>query len=69
MTPGKVFEAKIALFPVAARIQRGHALRIAIAGGDADTFRRYSGGKAEAFTIHRGGAQASAAEIPLRPWS
>jgi predicted acyl esterase len=68
VTPGQVFEANIALFPVAARIRKGHALRVAIAGADADTFRRYSAGSADAFTIHRGGARASAVNIPLRPW-
>lgn len=69
VTPGKPFEARIALFPVAALIRQGHSLRIAIAGADADTFRRYSEGKPDFFTIHHGPNQVSAVDIPLRPWN
>ena len=68
VTPGVAFEARIGLFPVAALIRKGHALRISIAGADAGTFRRYSEGKPDTFTVYRGGAQASAVDIPLRPW-
>lgn len=68
VVPGETFEVSIALFPVAARIRKGHAVRIAIAGADAGTFRRYSDGKPDAFTILRGGDNASAVTLPLRVW-
>jgi putative CocE/NonD family hydrolase len=68
VTPGKVFEARIALFPVAALIRQGHAVRIAIAGADADTFRRYSQGRPDVFTLYRSRARPSAVNLPLRPW-
>ena len=68
MVPGKVFEARIALFPVAALIKQGHALRISIAGADASVFRRYSEGKADVFTVYHTTARPSAAHLPLRPW-
>ncbi len=68
VTPGQAFEARIALFPVAALIRKGHAVRIAIAGADADTFRRYSQGKADIFTLYRDGHGKSALNLPLRPW-
>lgn len=66
--PGQVFEVQIGLFPVAALIRKGHAVRVAIAGADAGTFRRYSEGKPDVFTIHRGGARPSAVDLPLRAW-
>lgn len=69
VTPGEVMELEFALFPVAARIEAGHSLRVAIAGTDASYFRRYSEGEAEVFDIHRGGAQASAITVPMRPWT
>ncbi len=68
LVPGERFEVDIALFPVAARIRRGHAIRIAIAGADAGTFRRYSEGKPDTFTILHGGDSASAVILPLRVW-
>ena len=57
------------LFPVAALIQKGHALRLAIAGADKDTFRRYSDGKPDRWTVMRSAAQPSGAIFPMRPWA
>lgn len=68
VVPGKVFEARIALFPVAALIKQGHALRISIAGADASVFRRYSEGKPDVFTVYHTAARPSVAHLPLRPW-
>jgi putative CocE/NonD family hydrolase len=68
VTPGKPFEVRIAFFPVAALVRRGHAIRVAIAGADAGTFRRYSEGKPDVFTIFHGGADGSALYLPLKPW-
>ena len=67
--PGQMMTLRFALLPTAALIKQGHRLRVAIAGGDADTFHRYSQGKAETFTVAYGGAQASHIEITTRPWS
>jgi hypothetical protein len=66
--PGKIMRVRFALFPVAARIEAGHRLRIAIAGTDTAYFRRYSDGEAEVFTIRRGGDEASGVTVPMRPW-
>jgi len=68
VAPGQVFEADVALFPVAALIRRGHAVRIAIAGADADTFRRYSTGRPDTFTIYHAPLRPSTADLPLRSW-
>jgi hypothetical protein len=68
VTPGEVMQLRFALFPTAARIQRGHRLRLAIAGADAAVFRRYSEGGDDVFTIRHGGATASSITIEMRPW-
>lgn len=68
VVPGEVMEIRFALFPTAALIRSGHRLRIAIAGADADTFRRHSDGEPEVFTIHSGGRRVSGVELWMRPW-
>lgn len=68
VVPGQRFDIKIPLFPVAALIRKGHSVRIAIAGADADTFRRYSEGKPDVFTVSYGAGAPSAIHLPLRPW-
>jgi putative CocE/NonD family hydrolase len=68
ITPAEPFEARIGLFPVAALVRKGHAIRVAIAGADAGAFRRYSEGEPDTYTIYRGASRASAVDLPLRPW-
>lgn len=69
VVPGRVMRLNFALNPVAALVARGHRLRIAIAGADANVFRRYPGEGGSAFTIQTGGAYASRVDIPMRPWA
>jgi hypothetical protein len=68
VVPGERMAVEFALFPVAARIEAGHRLRVAIAGADASYFRRYSNGEDEVFEIARGGEAASRISVPMRPW-
>lgn len=68
VTPGEAMTLSFALMPTAALIRRGHHLRVAIAGADADTFHRYPEVGGETFLIHRGGSRASSVDVPLRPW-
>ncbi len=68
VVPGKAMRLRFALFPTAALIKRGHRLRLAIGGADADTFWHYSQGKADVFNLNRGGRDASRIEITVRPW-
>ncbi|MHA1996456.1 MAG: hypothetical protein ACW97Z_18140 [Candidatus Hodarchaeales archaeon] len=56
------------MFPIAAKIKRGHRLRVAIAGADGKQFRRYSQGQSESFIVYWGGSTASGITIPLRSW-
>jgi len=66
--PGEVMEVKFALLPTAALIRKGHRLRLAIAGHDADTFRRYPAAGPASFDIHYGARTPSAIDVPMRKW-
>ena len=68
MRPDRVEQVRFSLFPLAARIKKGHRLRVAIGGADGDRFRRYSHGQPESFQIHTGGANPSGIAVPLGPW-
>jgi hypothetical protein len=68
MDPGEFARAEFALFPVAARIARGHRLRLALAGADADTFLRYPHGEPEEFLVRTGGTDPGGLTVPMRPW-
>lgn len=66
--PGQLMRLRFALNPTAALVREGHRLRIAIAGADANVFRRYPADGELAFSIQLGGAQASRIAAPMRPW-
>lgn len=68
VVPGEAFTVKFKLYSTAALIKKGHRIRLAIAGGDADTFHRLSNGQPEQFDIYRGGNEPSVVYVPLRPW-
>lgn len=65
VTPGERMQVRFALFPTAARIERGHRLRIAIAGADASTFTFCPRDGRERLVVHLG-AEGSRVEVPLR---
>lgn len=66
VTPGERMQVRFALFPTAARIERDHRLRIAIAGADASWFTVYPREGRERWVVHLG-AEGSRVEVPLRP--
>jgi putative CocE/NonD family hydrolase len=68
VTHGESMRVHFALSPVAALIRRGHSLRLAIGGADANVFRRYSEGGADTFSFGLGGSHASSIVVPLRRW-
>lgn len=68
VVPGEMMRIEFALNPTAALIRKGHRLRIAIAGADADVFRRYPEQGPERFRVSLGADAASAITVPLRPW-
>ncbi len=65
--PGEAMQMRIALNPVAALIREGHRLRIAIAGADANVFRRYPA-EGELVLEIVFGRDDSLVDVPLRPW-
>jgi hypothetical protein len=69
MVPGEAAEVSFPTFPVAALVQKGHRLRISLAGADRSVFRRYSGGADESWLVERTAARPSALSVGLRPWS
>lgn len=67
--PNEVMNLRFALQPTAALVRQGHRVRIAIAGADANVFRRYPAEGALEFAIRLGGRESSRVELPMRPWS
>ena len=63
MTPGASEDVTIAISPIAALIRKGHRLRIAIAGADADNLERIPAHGDETLTIARG--EDSYVEVPV----
>lgn len=69
VSSGERIRVEFALGSLAARIARGHRLRIAVAAADAHMFRSYSNGGPERFDIFYGGKCGSTVTLPLRAWS
>jgi putative CocE/NonD family hydrolase len=67
LVPGKPAELKFCMWPVSVLFRRGHRIRVALAGADADTFRRYPPAGEVTWTVYRQRALASYVEIPMRP--
>ena len=65
MVPGKIEEVKISLIPTSIVIQKGHRIRIAIAGADKDTFSRCPADGNPVITISRNKNHASYIELPI----
>ncbi len=66
LVPGEVAELSFKLFPTSVEVPAGHALRIAIAGHDKDTFVRVPETGSPLIQLHRGGACPSRIELPIR---
>jgi uncharacterized protein len=65
--PGEMMTLEIPLLPTAARLARGHRLRLSFAGTDAGTFPLLAGAPPQ-WTVRFGGESPSAAYVPLRDW-
>ncbi len=68
VVPGQRMRLEIPLANVAARIARGHHVRLSLAGADAGTFATLSDVPAT-WDVTVGGADGSTLHLPLRPWS
>ncbi|MEB3829946.1 CocE/NonD family hydrolase [Phormidium sp. CCY1219] len=62
---GEVMELRFDLFPTSVAIEKGHRLRVAIAGHDADTFARYPAEGTPEIAVQRNRVYPSHIELPV----
>ncbi len=67
MPPGEVEEVAFALLPTSVLFRAGHRIRIAIGGGDADTFARIPAEGTPVYTVERGPDRPSRITLPVIP--
>ncbi|MEZ4585737.1 MAG: CocE/NonD family hydrolase [Gemmatimonadales bacterium] len=67
LAPGTETELAFALHPLSVRIGAGHRLRVAVAGGDQDTFARVPSEGPLEIMVHRGGERRSRIVLPVVP--
>jgi putative CocE/NonD family hydrolase len=67
LVPGEPAELKIGMWPTSILLRKGHQIRIALAGADAGTFRRYPPMGDVTWTVFRQSTLASYLELPMRP--
>lgn len=65
LVPGEVAELAFKLFPTSVRIPAGHAIRVAIAGHDKDTFVRVPARGRPFINLHRSDPHLSRIELPV----
>jgi uncharacterized protein len=63
--PGEVIELTFELLPTSVVIQKGHQVRVAIAGHDKDTFARYPAEGTPTIGVQRNAVYASYIDIPM----
>lgn len=64
LDPGEVAEMRFSMLPISYLFKKGHRIRIAIAGADADQFRNMTNDEPE-YTIHRSFNYPSRVELPV----
>jgi predicted acyl esterase len=65
MTPGQTALVAFSLLPTSVLIEKGHSLRIAIAGHDKDVFIRVPKDETPVYTIERNTEYLSFLELPV----
>jgi uncharacterized protein len=65
LKPGEITELSFELAPTSVVIQKGHQIRVAIAGQDKDTFARYPAEGTPIIGIQRNAVYASYIDIPM----
>jgi uncharacterized protein len=66
LVPGEPAELKICMWPTSVLLRKGHQIRVALAGADADTFSRYPRVGDVTWTVYRQSGLGSYLEIPMR---
>lgn len=64
LVPGEVAEMKFSMLPISYLFKKGHRIRIAIAGADAQQFRNMTNDEPQ-YTIHRSFKYPSRVELPV----
>jgi len=64
LVPGEVAEMKFSMLPISYLFKKGHRVRIAIAGADADQFRNMTNDEPE-YTFYRSFKYPSRVELPV----
>jgi putative CocE/NonD family hydrolase len=67
MVPGELAEVRISLHPTSVLFRKGHRIRVAIAGADADTFARIPPEGTPEWTVERSPERGSHILLPLIP--
>jgi putative CocE/NonD family hydrolase len=67
LVPGKPAQVKIRMWPISVLLRKGHQIRVALAGADADTFRRYPQAGDVTWTVYRQSGLGSYVELPVQP--
>ncbi|HWZ97705.1 MAG TPA: CocE/NonD family hydrolase [Candidatus Dormibacteraeota bacterium] len=66
LTPGKPAELKFSMWPMSVLLRKEHRIRIALAGADTSSFRRYPATGDVTWTVYRESNRGSYLELPLR---
>jgi putative CocE/NonD family hydrolase len=67
LVPGEPAELKICMWPTSILLRRGHQIRVALAGADAGTFRRYPPVGNVTWTVYRQTGLRSYVELAMQP--
>jgi putative CocE/NonD family hydrolase len=66
LIPGKPAELSFSMWPTSVLLRKGHRIRIALAGADANSFARYPLTGDVTWTVYRESSRTSYLELPLR---
>jgi putative CocE/NonD family hydrolase len=67
LVPGKPAELKIRMWPISVLLRKGHEIRVALAGADAETFRRCPPAGDVTWTVYRQSGLGSYVDLPMQP--
>jgi len=65
MAPGRAATIRLALLPTSILLRKGHRIRVALAGADANLFQRIPADGPSTWTIYREVERASFVELPV----
>jgi predicted acyl esterase len=66
MLPGTAASIEIELFPTSVRFEKGHRLRVSLAGADAGNFERVPATNPVRWRVYRDRTHPSRIELPVR---